>query len=249
MIGNRQRNIPAHQRAHGYSEVHPLERMEAHRRFHAAESGQLIPRSRRHTDLVLTTPLAPSASDSDDSDSSSSRALSWPSRSSNMNLGKQLSRQAKKMEGPRPVPFRAFVESLPNTKVPPSAWTDKTQARVDAKIPPPLPNTSDATSKGSTHTPTSSTSSTSNTDPTSATESVSIANTRCRKINNGFELLPAGTLEKGPKVKEFGTRTENTNDNKKPKKLRKRSRSSSASRRSSIESHRFSTDSFRLPIF
>lgn len=248
VIGNRQRNTPGHQRAQVHSEVNPLEFMEAHRRFHAAESGQLIPRNCRHTDMVLTTPLAPSASDSEDSDSSTSRALSWPSRSSNINLGKQLSRQVKKMDGPSPIPFRAFVESLPTSKPPPSAWTEKTQARVNAKVPASS-KASDTTSKVSMHSPTSSTSSTSNTIPTTATDSISIANTRSRKINNGFELLPAGTLEKGPKVKDLGTGHENTQESKKPKKLQKRSRSGSGSRRNSTETHRLSTESFRLPIF
>ncbi len=136
VIGNGRKTIYGPHRREAQSEANPLER-----RFHAAESGQLLPRSRRrHTDLALTTALAPSASDSEDSDSSS-QYMSWPRGTANINLGKQLSRMAERMEGPKPVPFRAFVESLPTTKPPPSAWTGKTQARVDAKLP--------ASSKGS----------------------------------------------------------------------------------------------------
>ncbi|KAK5465097.1 hypothetical protein LTS15_001660 [Exophiala xenobiotica] len=247
VIGNGRKTIYGPHRREAQSEVNPLERMEAHRRFHAAESGQLLPRSRRrHTDLVLTTPLAPSASDSEDSDSSS-QYMSWPRGTANISLGKQLSRMAERMEGPKPVPFRAFVESLPTTKPPPSAWTGKTQARVDAKLPASSKG-SDTASKVSMHTPKSSISSTT-TAPTSPTDSVSIPNIRTRKINDGFEVLPAGTLEKGPNVKEFGLWPENQSVSKKPKKLQKRSRSSSGSRRSSMESRRFSGESFRLPIF
>ncbi|OAL25600.1 hypothetical protein AYO20_10441 [Fonsecaea nubica] len=248
VIGNRQRNIQGHQRPEVRSDLNPLERMEAHRRFHAAESGQLLPRNRRHTDMALTPALASSLSDSEDSDDSASRTLSWPARNGSMNLGKQFSRRAKRMEGPRPVPFRAFVDALPTAKPPPSAWTDKTQARVDAKIPPSA-KTSETASNTSRHTPSSSRSSTSATATTSPTDSLSIANTRSRKINDGFEVLPAGTLEKGPKVKDFGTRHEDLDMRKKPKKLKKRPHSDSGSRRSSTESGRRSSDTFRLPIF
>ncbi|OQU96808.1 hypothetical protein CLAIMM_02836 [Cladophialophora immunda] len=233
--------------AQARSDLNPLERMEAHRRFHAAESGQLLPRNRRHTDMVLTPTFAPSLSDSEDSDDSASRALSWPTRNGSINLGKQFSRRAKRMEGPRPVPFRAFVESLPTTKPPPSAWTEKTQARVDAKILP-SPKTSETASNTSLHSPSSSTSSMSATTTTSPAGSLSIANTRSRKVNAGFEILPAGTLEKGPKVKDFGNRHEELEMRKKPKKLKKRSRSSSGSRRSSTESRRLSSDTFCLPV-
>ncbi|OAP60650.1 hypothetical protein AYL99_05652 [Fonsecaea erecta] len=249
VIGNKGRNTQeGHQRPERRSDPNPLEGMEAHRRFHAAESGQLLPRNRRHTDMILTPPFTPSLSDSDDSDDSASRALSWPARNGNINLGKQFSRRAERMEGPRPVPFRAFVESLPTTKPPPSAWTEKTQARVDAKILP-SPKTSETASNTSLHTPSSSTSSISVTTTTSPSGSLSIANTRSRKVNDGFEVLPAGTLEKGPRVKDFGTRHEDVEMKKKPKKLQKRSRSSSESRRSSTESRRLSSDIFRLPVF
>ncbi|OAG39933.1 hypothetical protein AYO21_05806 [Fonsecaea monophora] len=248
VIGNRQRNIQGHQRPEVRSDLNPLERMEAHRRFHAAESGQLLPRNRRHTDMALTPALASSLSDSEDSDDSASRTLSWPARNGSLNLGKQFSRRAKRMEGPRPVPFCAFVDALPTAKPPPSAWTDKTQARVDAKILPSA-KTSETASNTSRHTPSSSRSSTSATATTSPTDSLSIANTRSRKINDGFEVLPAGTLEKGPKVKDFGTRHEDLDMRKKPKKLKKRPHSDSGSRRSSTESGRRSSDTFRLPIF
>ncbi|KIX95650.1 uncharacterized protein Z520_08770 [Fonsecaea multimorphosa CBS 102226] len=248
VIGNRERKSQGLQRPESRSEPNPLEGMEAHRRFHAAESGQLLPRNRRHTEMVLTPPFAPSLSDSEDSDDSASRALSWPARNGSINLGKQFSRSVKRMEGPRPVPFRAFIESLPTTKAPPSAWTEKTQARVDAKILP-SPRTSDTGSNTSRHTPSSSTSSMSVTTTTSPSDSISIVNTRSRKVNDGFEVLPAGTLEKGPKVKDFGARHEDVDMRKKPNKLKKRSRSSSGSRRSSTESRRLSTDSFRLPVF
>lgn len=247
VIGLRQKTLSGHSRAQALSDLNPLERMEAHRRFHAAESGQLLPRHRRHTDLALTTPLAPSASDSEDSDCSSTRALSWPPVTSTLSMGKQLSRKPQRLEGPKLVSCHALVESSQGTKIPPSAWTDKTQARVDAKMPSSSKG-SDTASKLSTHTPNSSVSSNATT-PTSPTDTVSIANTRSRRINEGFELLPAGTLEKGPIVKEFGLWPENERGPKKPGKLQKRSRSHSESRRSSTESRRMSGESFRLPIF
>jgi len=248
VIGSRSKTPPRRQKGSAQSEVNPLERMEAHRRLHSAESGQLLPRDRRHSEMAQTTTLAPFASDSEDSDDSESRALSWPPRKGTMNLGKQLSRRVQRMEGPKPLPFRAFVESLPTSKPPPSAWTDKIQARLEAKVP--SSKASNTTSNVSRHTPNSSTSSTTSaTAPTSSpSDLVSIANTRSRKVNDGFELLPAGTLEKGPRVKEFGTCHDNMESHKKPKKLQKRSRSDSASR-SSTESYRPSSDRFRLPSF
>lgn len=248
VIRSRQKNSPRYNRADLQSEIHPLERMEAHRRFHAAESGQLLPRDRRHTDLILTTPLAPSLSDSEDNEPHSARASSWPSGMEGMNLGIQLSRKAERLEGPRPVPFRAFVESLPSTKAPPSAWTHKIQAKLDANVPTPSTRSDTTNSKTPTHTPKSSISSTATSAPTSPADSISIASVRTRKVNDGFEVLPAGTLAKGPSVKEFGLWPENAKAGSKPKKLRK-SQSSSGSRRSSTESRRLSDDSFRLPIF
>lgn len=221
--------------------------MEAHRRLHSAESGQLLPRGRRQN-LAATTLLAPFASDSEDSDDSSSRALSWPTRTSTLNMGKQLSRRVQRMEGPSPVPFRAFVESLPTSKPPPSAWTERTQARMEAKIPPS--KASDTGSKSSSHTPSSSTSSTTlGTAPTSSpSDGVSIANTRSRKVNDGFEVLPANHHRSRASVHSASTWSENSEAPKRPRKLQKRSRSQSASR-SSTESRRLSSDSFRLPIF
>ncbi|KIW46432.1 uncharacterized protein PV06_02104 [Exophiala oligosperma] len=254
VIGNRHKDLPRHPGREAVSEANALERMEAHRRFHAAESGQLLPRSRRrNTDLALMSPLASSASDSDDGDSVdivSSQVRAWQRGTAEMNLGKQLSRRVERMEGPKAVPFRAFVESLPTSKPPPSAWTNKTQARLDAKLPPSSKG-SETASQSSKHTPNSSISSTC-TSPTSQTSSVSIVNTRTRKVNSGFEVLPAGTLEKGPDVKEFGLWPENprVTISKKPRKLQKRrSQSNSSSRRSSVESARTSNESFRFPVF
>lgn len=254
VIGNRHKALPGHPTREALSEANALERMEAHRRFHAAESGKLLPRSRRrHTDLALMKPLASSASDSEDGDSAdtvSSQVRSSPRGTAEIALGKRLSRRVEQLEGPKPVPFRAFVESLPASKPPPSAWTNKTQARLDAKLPASSKG-SKTSSQSSKHTPSSSTSSTC-TAPTSPTSSISIANTRARKINSGFEVLPAGTLEKGPDVKEFGLWPENPTFtiSRKPRKLQKRpSRSNSLSRRSSVESVRVSDESFRLPVF
>ncbi|EXJ85904.1 hypothetical protein A1O1_06273 [Capronia coronata CBS 617.96] len=248
VIGSRQMGSAGYRRAETKSDCHPLERMEAHRKFHAAESGQLLPRDQRHTDLILTSPLAPSLPDGEDNDSLPARALSWPSRIEDMNLGKQQSRKALRLEGPRPVPFRAFVESLPSTKAPPSAWTQKTQAKLNANMSTSSKG-SDTNSKTSTHTPKSSISSSVTSASTSRTDSISIPSTRARKINDGFEVLPAGTLAKGPSVKEFGLWPENVKAINKPNKLRKHSRSDAGSRRSSTESRRFSDESFRLPIF
>jgi hypothetical protein len=250
VIGGRQRNTAGAPRTQS-EQVDTLQRMEAHRQRHAAESGQLLPRSRRHTDITLTTPLAPSASDSEDSDSSSNRSLSWPARPGQINFGKQLSRRAQQMEGPKPIPFRAFVESLPATKPPPSAWTDKTQALVASKAPVPRSLNPKDTRSTKSHTPTSSTSSSSTTvlGSTKSHESISIANTKSRKINEGFELLPAGALEKEPAVKEFGLWPANSTLPKRSKKLRKRSASNASSQKSSVEGKRLSEESFRVPIF
>jgi hypothetical protein len=253
VISNRSKKLRHHRREDTKSDLDPLEHMESQRRLQSAEQGQLLPRSRRHTDMT-SSPLAQSISDSDDSDDSASRAVSWPSRHTHMNIGKQLSRRIERMEGPQPIPFRAFVESMPPARPPPSAWTSKTQSKFDAVRTNPTPKSRN-TSSGATpgHTPISSTSSTSLTVsiPSSAsTESLSIANTRARKINKGFEILPAGTLDRErPEVKDFGTPTETPPARKTSKKLQKRCRSNSESRRISRESQRLSNDGFRLSIF
>lgn len=81
-------------------------------------------------------------------------------------------------------------------------------------------------------------------------ENLSHLNENHRKINNGFEVLPVGTLAQPAPVKDFGVRPENTIkivSDKEPRptrKLQKRDRSISGSRRSSSDGGLSEKDNF-----
>lgn len=215
-----------------------LDRMEAHRRFHAAESGQLHPRSKSsstgssvHEHTVSKHLLL---------DSENTRAVSWPIMAGEILVNFEPSQKVQTMTSPQVVPFRAFVEMHPPppTKAPPSAWTARTQGLMDDKlhvcqrIPPSRKRvTISNNSPFRISTPL---------DGATADveEKFSTLSTQTRTVNAGFEVLPAGALdfEKSARVFSFARRPlgEKSNDTSKPRKLHKRSLS--RDRRPSLES-------------
>ncbi len=72
-------------------------------------------------------------------------------------------------------------------------------------------------------------------------ENFSLLGTQLRRINKGFEILPAGSLDASSPVKDFGYSKgplrEASNDSK-PRKLQKRSRSRSTEGRTSFDTAR-----------
>lgn len=230
-----------------------LARMEAHRKFHAAESGQLQPRSRQSDERSKSSSHKRSISDSNSTgEQENSRAVSWPITAGEVLIDVQAPQKVQTKTSPPVVPFRAFVEMHPPPKTlpttPPSAWTDKTQGLLDEKLEAvQIPkkkivikndgNNGGETPKKQLYVVTNRTS------PKQQPDRTSQLSTQSRKVNSGFEVLPAGSLEKeeGTLTKEFGYLTqalrEASNDSK-PRKLQKRDRSKSRDSRPSVDTVR-----------
>lgn len=221
-----------------------LARMEAHRKFHAAESGQLQPRSRQSDERSKSSSHKRSVSDSNSTvESENSRAVSWPITAGEVLGDVQASQKVQTKSSPHVVPFRAFVEMHPPPKTlpstPPSAWTDKTQGMLDekleaAQIPKKKIVIRHKSESGNENAKKQLYIVSNGTPPKQKQDRTSQLSTQSRKVNSGFEVLPAGTLEKEeeepPLTMEFGylkqALREASNDSK-PRKLRKRDRSRS----------------------
>lgn len=217
--------------------------MEAHRKFHAAESGQLQPRLRSLDEKSLGHKH--SASDYTVSDHETTRAVSWPITSGEVLVDFSAPHKIKTKTSPRVVPFRAFIEthqpSKPSVKAPPSAWTERTQGMLEEKLESQAPkkritikNDHPDKDANDLHTVTKR----SNTEDKE--ETTSLLGTQVRRINKGFEVLPAGSLGRPELVEDFGYDTESvrgtSNEISRPRKLQKKSRSRSRdSQKSSIE--------------
>jgi hypothetical protein len=204
-----------------------IDRMNAHRKLHYAESGQLLPRARRHTTEI---PGCREDTSADDESASPTRTLSWPATENSVRLSQKLPRKPEKRTSPPAIPHRASIEAKPPQKACPSAWTNKTQGLLNERL------AANRSSKTDTSLPSLYSSTTlSSTAPTR--DVVSIPNSQIRKINEGFELLPAGTLEKEPEFRIMGlwpaTIAGKPSKKEKPNKLQKRCRSGSASTTSS----------------
>jgi hypothetical protein len=194
-----------------------IERMQAHRRQLSAETGQLQRRVRRV--LSASSKLAAAAPPSDNSsDFTDPKTASSPSSKSEPSATPLTIRHDV-------VPLPCFVEGDSGLiRAPPTAWTQRTGDLVGEKL-------EEAKSKTLT--------STNSLTPAN----LSHLNENHRVVNEGFEVLPAGTLAKPPAVKEFGLRPEQSikpvsdGDAKPVRKLQKRnrSRSRSRSRRSSSD--------------
>ena len=194
-----------------------IERMQAHRRQLSAETGQLQRRVRRV--LSASSKLAAAAPPSDNSsDYTDPKTASLPSSKSESSATPLNIR-------PDVVPLPSFVEGDSGlTRAPPTAWTQRTGDLVGEKLEEAksktLPSTVSLTPANLSH-----------------------LNENHRIVNEGFEVLPAGTLAKPAAVKEFGLRPDQSiklvsdGDAKPVRKLQKRnrSRSGSRSRRSSSD--------------
>jgi len=221
-----------------------LDRMEAHRKFHAAESGQLQPRPRT-TPEQKQSRHKNSVSDSLVVEPETTRAVSWPITAGEVLVDFDAPRKVQTMTSPHVVPFRAFVDMHPppNTppKAPPSAWTDKTQGMLDEKLDAQVPKKRITIENNSavrnTILPV-----TNNGDDEEKDEdeNFSLLGTQLRQINKGFETLPAGSLQEPSSMKDFdfGFAREPLRTiliDSKPRKLQKRSRSKSTGSRTSSE--------------
>lgn len=187
-----------------------IERMKAHRKQLSAEMGQLERRVRRAVSASSksATPTAVSESGSDITEPKGVSWLSSKSESSATPLGDRHEVVS--------LPFSDEGNSGPK-KAPPTAWTQKTDDLVEEKL---------AESKSKTP----------NYTISLTPENLSHLNENHRKVNDGFEILPAGTLSKPAAVKEFGFWPEQNikfvpdNETRPTRKLQKRSRSRSGSR-------------------
>lgn len=220
--------------------------MEAHRKFHAAESGQLQPRLRSLDEKSLGHKH--STSDHTASDHESTRAVSWPITSGEVLVDFTAPQKTKIKVSPLIVPFRAIVEthqpSKISVKVPPSAWTDRTQGMLEEKLESQGPKKritikNDRTDKDAKELFTV----TNRNNAEVEQETASLLGTQVRRINKGFEVLPAGSLGRSELTKDFGYEKESiqetSHDTSRPRKLQKKSRSRSReSQRSSIETAR-----------
>lgn len=113
-----------------------LDRMEAHRRFHAAESGQLQPRICNVEEKIPKH--RHSTSDNKLLEQGNTRAASWPIAPGEVLVDFNAPKKVQTKTSPHAVPFRTFVEMHPppkaSPKAPPSAWTDRTQGLVEEQL-------------------------------------------------------------------------------------------------------------------
>ncbi|KAK5104065.1 hypothetical protein LTS08_001949 [Lithohypha guttulata] len=217
-----------------------LDRMEAHRKFHAAESGQLRPRTRSSEHRSLGHKHSTSENGII-TEQENTRAVSWPITSGEVLVNFNATQKVQTQTSPHVVPFRAFVEMHPPPKSPlrspPSAWTEKTQGLLEEKLEAAQAprkrvvirnsNTTDEIPKKQLYV-------VSNREPyKSEQESASWLGDQSHRVSHGFEVLPVGKLEEPSLVKEFGYLKEalqETSNDSKPRKLQRRNRSSSRER-------------------
>lgn len=216
--------------------------MEAHRKFHAAESGQLQPRPRMVAEEKVSRHKH-SSSDSWVVEPEPTRAVSWPITPGEVLVDFNAPQKIQTMTSPHVVPFRAFVEMHPPPKAPPkappSAWTDRTQGMLDEKLEAQVPknriiikNNYAGMTAGNSY------SVMNDRKAKDEDENLTLFGTQLRRVNKGFEILPAGSLKDAKAVKDFGYATEPLRESSnahQPRKLQKRSRSRSTEGRTSLD--------------
>lgn len=216
--------------------------MEAHRKFHAAESGQLQPRPRAVVEEKASRHKH-SSSDSWVVEPEPNRAVSWPITPGEVLVDFNAPQKVQTMTSPHVVPFRAFVEMHPPPKAPPkappSAWTDRTQGMLDEKLEAQIPkkritikNNYAGRNAGNLYTVVN------EGEDKDEDENFTLLGTQLRRVNKGFEILPAGSLREASSIKDFGYAAEplrETSNASKPRKLQKRSRSKSTEGRTSLD--------------
>ena len=214
-----------------------LDRMEAHRKFHAAESGQLQPRPRQRD--TSTSGHKYSASDNMLLELETSRAVSWPITPGEILVDFKAPHKVETKTSPHVVPFKAFVEMHPPPKMtiksPPSAWNDRTQGLLDEKLEAQRSTKKFVIRNNNIVSPPKSEPQTEQ----DAVESAALLGNQSRKVNSGFEIHPAGSLDiTSTVIKDFGFSKEplrESSNESKPRKLQKRNRSTSRERRQSID--------------
>ncbi len=208
-----------------------IDRMDAHRKLHSAECGQLIRRNRRHTS-EMPDHTADSSSTEEDV---ALRTRSWPIRENSIRLGQRIPRKAEKQALPQAVPQHASIENKRLARPCPSAWTSRTHEIMKEK----LAGDSEASGGAGTTLPSLDSNTTLSTI-TATSEPLSIPNTHTRKVNEDFEILPAGAFAPELSLKKLSrkpfTIAHPPNTQRKSRKLQKRVRSDSASSISSCDS-------------
>lgn len=221
-------------------EVDVIDRMNAHRRLHSAEQGQLIPRTRPHSEDNARTDV--DYCSCDEGDVASNRTVSWPANN-NVRLSKKPVQPPSQVATAPFVPQGEIVATHFPPKPCPSAWTGRTQDMLDDQL---LRNVSAGDTLATPSLCSDATSST----PSTTDDRISIENKTARKINQGFEILPAGSLQKQADLKVNSVwpeaSSETDDKKKKPKKLQKRQRRSSSA---SSRELRSSSESARSPHF
>jgi len=171
------------------------------------------------------------------------RAVSWPITPGELLVDFNAPQKIQTMTSPHVVPFRAFVEMHPPPKAPPkappSAWTDRTQGMLDEKLEAQVPknriiikNNHAGMTAGNSY------SAMNDREGKDEDENLTLLGTQLRRVNKGFEILPAGSLKEAKAVKDFGYATEPLRESSnahKPRKLQKRSRSRSMEGRTSLD--------------
>lgn len=222
-----------------------LDRMEAHRKFHAAESGQLQPRPR--TNDKQRSAHKHSASDSIVSEQESARAVSWPITNGEVLVEFNATQKVQTKTSPHVVPFKAFVETHPppiskTVRAPPSAWTAKTQGLLEEKVEMQAPKkritikNQDPNKTSQRYVISSSRS------PKKVPDGTSVLGTQSCGTNSGSEVLPTGKFNEPIEVKDFGCTSgplrEASNEIGRSRNVQKGSRSSSRGNRNSFETSR-----------
>lgn len=199
-----------------------IDRMNAHRRLHSAEQGQLIPRIRPHSEDNAR--VETDYCQCDEVDGSPSRAVSWPS-DEQLRQSNSKAQKLKTITASPAVAQTAKVEARPPAKLCPSAWSEKTQELMHEHIYRHISVDESVVTPSLCSDTTLSTA-------VAGDEAVSIENKVTRKVNDGFEILPAGSLQKEAEIRVVGiwpdAGQDDTNQKRRPRKLQKKHRRSSS---------------------
>lgn len=112
-----------------------LDRMEAHRRFHAAESGQLLPRKHRKTKSSGSGSSSQFSALTENKHFNNQRSVSWPVAKKEVIVNMTVPHgKPQRRVSPAAIPYSASVEQHPPPKSCPSAWTDRTSELMNEKL-------------------------------------------------------------------------------------------------------------------
>lgn len=171
------------------------------------------------------------------------RAVSWPiTPGEAFVIDFNAPQKVQTVVSPRVVPFRAFVEMHPPPVAPPSAWTEKTQGMLEEKLEAQASKRRVTIRNDNAGKHIKELYTVKNKEDIKHEETVSLLGTQLKRLNKGFEILPAGTLHDQSFARDFGyVKTplrETSNEAMKPQKDQKGNRLNSGVHWSSIEATR-----------